>query len=262
MATAAGVIAVARGQIGYHETGDNITKFWQELDPGLQGQPWCVGFGSWCYLHAGQQMPAIDRSYGAVSAFDVMNYARAHDLWSASGHYAPGDMIVFGGGEHGAICESDNGSVVTTIDGNWGDVVQRVARGHGPFVSGAFQMSRLLTGSGPTPPQQPPSGSNPAMVRGIQYAVRITADGLWGDVTSFAATQVIRAVRGTVAERKYLQTRIGTPADGMWGPASARCWIMTIANIQRAIGANPNGIWDAASQSRWNAAYAANYRRY
>ena len=260
MSTAQDVLNVARGQIGYHESGVNITKFWAELDPALQGQPWCLGFASWSYTHSGQAMPAIDRPYGAVSALDVMNYAKAKGLWSSSGLYAPGDLIIFGGGEHGAICESDDGKTLTTIDGNWGDQVIRVSRSHGVFVSGAFQMSKLLsvpTTKAPVGPLVP--SRNIPMTMAIQAAVHVTADGYWGDITSHAASVVIDRDLSSVT---YLQARVGTVQDGFWGPHSEAARIGAVVKIQLVIGVAGDGAWGPISAARWALAYSNNFKKY
>lgn len=256
------VLDVARGQIGYHEVDNNITKFWQELDPGLQGQPWCVVFASWCFKHAYVTLPNMDRSYGSVSALDVMNYAKNNGMWDESGHYSPGDIIVFGGGEHGAICESDDGKTLVTIDGNWGDQVQRMTRSHGMYVSGAFKSSRLIGSTTTAPPVVTPAHSgtrNIQQTQAIQKAVHVTADGAWGDITSHAATVVIRKDMSNV---KYLQSRVGTVVDGFWGPNSERLRIAAIRLIQSAIGTPVDGSWGPNSQAAWNIAYTNNYKKW
>jgi hypothetical protein len=260
MTTAAQVIAVARGQVGYHESGNNWTKFWAELDSGLQGSAWCAAFASWCFIHAGSPLPAIDRSYGYISAYDAMVWAQAHGYWDTSGHYAPADLLILNGGEHTAIIVSDNGAVVQSIDGNWGDQVMVVNRSHGVEISGAVKASRLLTGGGGGGGGGGGTSPNPALVRGVQNAVHITADGRWGDITSHAASVVID--RDVVAGIKYLQTRVGAVADGIWGPASQAAWIAAIKAIQTAIGTAADGVWGNDSKAKWAIAYRANYRKY
>lgn len=259
MTTAQDVINVARGQVGYHETGNNITKYWQELEPGLQGSAWCAAFASWVFKHAGNPLPAIDRPYGYISAYDAMNWAKAHGYWDASGHYAPGDLLIYGGGEHTGICVSDDGVTIHTIEGNWGDQVCALARSHGIYVSGVVKASRLLTGGGGGGGGGGGTSPNPTMVRAIQHAVRITEDGRWGDITSHAASVVIDHDTASV---KYLQARIGAVQDGLWGPASQAAWLACLKGIQQAIGTAPDGVWGNDSKAKWATAYAANYGKY
>jgi len=262
MTTAQNVLDVARSQIGYHEVGTNWTKFWQELEPSMQGQPWCAAFASWVFKHAGFPLPAIDRAYGYVSALDGMRYGQSHGLWDTSGHYAPGDLMIFGGGEHTGICESDDGVTLHTIDGNWGDQVTRVVRSHGIYVSGAVKTSRLLTGvsTAPAPTPATPAGTrNLAQTQAIQNAVHVTADGAWGDITSHAATVVIRRDLTNV---RYLQARVGAIQDGIWGSLSEAARVGAVKAIQSAIGTSPDGAWGPNSQAAWNVALANNYKKF
>ena len=60
------VLEIARAEIGYLEkaspmnldskTGNagagNYTKYWRDLYPSYQGQPWCDCFVGWCFLQA------------------------------------------------------------------------------------------------------------------------------------------------------------------------------------------------------------------
>ena len=52
------VIDVARGELGVTESppGSNRVKYWQDYDPKMQGQPWCVAFLWWCFAKAGERM--------------------------------------------------------------------------------------------------------------------------------------------------------------------------------------------------------------
>lgn len=55
---AAAVLKVARSQIGYVEHGGagndsgNLTKYWRQTDPSLEGSSWCADFVSWCFEKA------------------------------------------------------------------------------------------------------------------------------------------------------------------------------------------------------------------
>jgi hypothetical protein len=261
MTTAQDVINVARSQVGYRETGNNITKYWAELEPGLQGSPWCAAFMSWVFKHAGRSLPAIDRNYGYISALDAINWAKANGYWDSSGHYAPGDLLLYGGGEHTGLCVSDDGTTIHVIEGNWGDSVQEFTRSHGVYVTGVLKASRLLTTT-PTPkptPKPPVSSRNIPMTKSVQNAVHVTADGAWGGITQSAGLAVIRCDLSSV---KYLQTRVGTVADGFWGANSKAAWLLTIKRIQSAIGTSADGVWGPRSQFAWTAAVNNNYNKF
>jgi len=156
MTTAQNILDVARSQIGYVETPSNITRYWAELDPGLQGQPWCAGFVSWVFKHAGLPLPAMGKPYGFVYVPNAINYAKAHGLWDASGHYAPGDVVCYGNGAHTGIIASDDGTTMAVYEGNTspdngggsqtnGGGVYLRHRPHSAWVNGVVKTSRLLT---------------------------------------------------------------------------------------------------------------------
>jgi len=100
---------------------------------------------------------------------------------------------------------------------------------------------------------------NIPMTVAIQRACHILPDGKWGPGTSAAATAVIRR---NLTNVRALQGWVGTRVDGVWGPNSEASRIQTIRRIQSAIGVVPDGAWGPLSQSAWNRAYAANYKRY
>lgn len=117
---AARVLDVARAELGYVETPTNITKYWAELEPGLQGSAWCAAFVSWCFIHADQALPAIDRPYGYIDCTDGMNHFRDRGRFFAEPE--PGDVAVYltaSVAVHTGIVESvgDDGSF-TAIEGN------------------------------------------------------------------------------------------------------------------------------------------------
>ncbi len=50
------VIEIARGELGYTESPVNRTKYWEDYDPKMQAQPWCVCFLWWVFNTAGERM--------------------------------------------------------------------------------------------------------------------------------------------------------------------------------------------------------------
>lgn len=230
MTTAAEVLHVAQAQVGYVEQGGqdghsgNVTKFWAELDPSLQGASWCGGYVSWVYKHAGHPLPAIDRPYGFIYCPDAVIYAKQHGLWDTSGHYHPGDIIFYdwtghGVAEHTGIVVSDDGTSIHTIEGNTsagdagsqangGGVYARV-RAHGATVMGVLRASAWLADQPAPAPQPHPAhtvkhnpyhapttslalgcksdhATNSTRVHWVQWAVAVPCDGVWGSQTDHA----------------------------------------------------------------------------
>ena len=76
------VILIAKNEIGYLEKksnsqldsktanagSNNYTKYWRDIKPSYQGQPWCAAFVSWCFMEALGQEKEGSRSAGFEEA--------------------------------------------------------------------------------------------------------------------------------------------------------------------------------------------------
>jgi len=117
------VLRIARGQLGYHEHGNNCTKYGP-------CEEWCSLFATWVWRHAGVSIP----SYAFTG--DVYRWGQRHHL--AYGRNAlrqakPGDVLLFGTGPsntrtstHIGIVEKVASGRVTLIEGNASNAVRRV----------------------------------------------------------------------------------------------------------------------------------------
>ena len=133
------IIDYAISQIGYKETGNNITKYAAEIDrnwPNFyngkkQGAAWCDIFVDYCFLHNFGYEKALNmlcqppKSCGAGCKFSAQYYKTA-GRW----HNTPnaGDQIFFYvGGEinHTGIVIKVDSSKVYTVEGNSGDEVKK-----------------------------------------------------------------------------------------------------------------------------------------
>lgn len=220
-ATVESILDVARSQLGYVESGGpdgrsgNITRYWAALAPSYQGAPWCAAFQRWVNIKAGGPDLPIALPYYCPA---YVIYAKKHGLWDASGHYSPGDLVLFdwdgaGVADHIGRVEADDGKVITTIEGNAqsgvaadraedpsnGGGVYRRQRPHGPSVMGVLAYSRLL--AAPAAPRLPVRanpyaaragfcryGSRGDAVRFVQWACGIPVDGIFGPQTLKAVT--------------------------------------------------------------------------
>ena len=198
MATAQDLIAVAQSQLGYKEqpAGSNMTKYgaWY----GMDGQPWCAMFVSWCF----DQVGALDLVGGKHA------YTPSWAAWfKQNGQWLdreerpqPGDLVFFHNSAricHVGIVTRRNGtSSVSDIEGNTsagsnanGGQVQARTRGYGTRGSGFW-----IAGFGrPKWPSQPPA--HPGNT-GTSHPL-LDVDGEWGMKTT-----------------KALQRALGTPVDG------------------------------------------------
>ncbi len=125
------MIQIAKAEVGYLEkrnnsnldskttnAGDNnYTKYWRDIMPSYQGQPWCAVFVSWVLMQA----------FGKDKANKMLKhwpYVYVPTLASLFANYANpqvGDIVMFKRGgvfTHTGIVTSVSGDYFTTIEGN------------------------------------------------------------------------------------------------------------------------------------------------
>ena len=125
------LIAVAMAEVGYHEGGNNYTKYAE--DPritelygwNVQNQPWCCTFVNWCFLQAFGDIGA-KMTYGGSAACSAQAdlYRKNRAFYTSRPEI--GDQIFFysnGGINHTGIVAEVNGSAIRTIEGNYSDKV-------------------------------------------------------------------------------------------------------------------------------------------
>ena len=109
------IIKIAASQIGYKETGDDWTKYgaWY----GMNGNPWCAMFVSWCANQA--QIPQGIIPKLAYVPY-IVNFFLQRGRYKARGSYTPrkGDIVFFGDSDHVGLVEGVSGNNVITIVGN------------------------------------------------------------------------------------------------------------------------------------------------
>lgn len=122
------IVQVALAEVGTEESGANITKYGQWI--GMNGQPWCHSFVSWCgnecgYISAGIMPKTASCEMGRQW------YIKRNQYRKASESYVPkaGDIIYFDYGHEGVshhvgIVEYVENGVVHTVEGNKGDAVR------------------------------------------------------------------------------------------------------------------------------------------
>lgn len=121
MTIPADVLAIAVRQLGYKESppGSNRNKFgvWY----GMDGQPWCAMFVSYCFYQAGLALPATISKGFAYCPYGVQWFKQRGKFDMLP---QPGDVVFFdwagdGISDHVGIVELVNSnSTVTTIEGN------------------------------------------------------------------------------------------------------------------------------------------------
>jgi len=108
-------IDIAKVEIGYVETPDNITKFGEFTK--ANGLPWCGSFCNWVLAQAGVKVHSVVST--AVGAHKFKEIGRWHEV-PAIGDFAFMDFPHDGVDRisHIGIVVAINGKTITTIEGN------------------------------------------------------------------------------------------------------------------------------------------------
>ena len=130
------IVAKAVSQIGYKEKGNNDTIYgaWY----GMNYQPWCMMFISWCAAQCGISTGTIPKL--AYVPY-CMDFYQKQGRYKAKGTYRPeaGDLILYGSNSHIGIVEKVQGNTVFTIEGNTS------ANGNSSNGDGVYRRSRALS---------------------------------------------------------------------------------------------------------------------
>ena len=143
------LISIAKNEVGYLEKNSNsnlenktanagsanYTKYWRDIKPSYQGQPWCACFVTWCFVKAfGRE--AAEKLLGHYPYVYCPTMA---DLFTLHANPQPGDIVIFKrGGEFvhtGIVTWTANadGDPFKTVEGNTSGGSSIVANGGGVF---------------------------------------------------------------------------------------------------------------------------------
>ena len=131
------LLSIAAKQVGYKEGSNNNSKYgaWY----GLNNQPWCAMFISWCANQAGISTQIIPRF--AYVPYGI-SFFQERKAYFPRGTYTPvpGDIIFFGNSDHVGIVESVSKGTVISIEGN-------TSASGGSNGDGVYRRSRSLNNS-------------------------------------------------------------------------------------------------------------------
>ena len=145
------LIQIANAEVGYLEKSSNsqlvsktanagtanYTKYWRDIKPEYQGQPWCACFVTWCFVNAFGKNNAqkLLKHYPYVYCPTMAN------LFTLSANPKVGDIVIFkhnGTFTHTGIVTSVNGDYFTTIEGNTNGGSTIIANGGGVCRKGYY----------------------------------------------------------------------------------------------------------------------------
>lgn len=125
------IIGIAENEVGYLEKrtnsnlyektanagSNNYTKYWAEIKPEYQGEPWCACFVTWCFV----------KSFGQAMAKRLLKHypyvycPTMSGLFKLYANPQRGDIVIFkrnGRFTHTGIVTGVNGDYFTTVEGN------------------------------------------------------------------------------------------------------------------------------------------------
>lgn len=113
--TAAHAIEIAKAEIGYVETPDNITKYGEAMK--ANGLPWCGSFCNWVLKEAGVRVHSVVSTVKGAQVFqDSGRWSQTPKLGDLAFMDFPNDSV--DRISHVGIVVGIKGNTVTTIEGN------------------------------------------------------------------------------------------------------------------------------------------------
>lgn len=138
------LIQIANAEVGYLEKSSNsqldsktanagtanYTKYWRDIKPEYQGQPWCACFVTWCFVNAF----GIDNAQKLLKHYPYVYCPTMASLFTLNANPKVGDIVIFkhnGTFTHTGIVTGVNGDYFTTIEGNTNGGSTIIANGGG-----------------------------------------------------------------------------------------------------------------------------------
>lgn len=138
------VILIAKNEEGYLEKKSNnqldnktanagsanYTKYWRDIKPDYQGQPWCAAFISWCFMKAF----GLDNAKKLLKHWPYVYCPTLGKLFARNANPKIGDVVIFyhnGTFTHTGLVTAVIGDRFCTIEGNTSGASGIIANGGG-----------------------------------------------------------------------------------------------------------------------------------
>ena len=138
------LIQIAKNEIGYLEKAsnsqldsktanagsNNYTKYWRDVKPSYQGQPWCAAFVSWCFMKAF----GLDKAKKLLKHWPYVYCPTMSELFTLNSYPKIGDIVIFyhnGTFTHTGLVTAVIGDKFYTIEGNTSGASGIIANGGG-----------------------------------------------------------------------------------------------------------------------------------
>lgn len=234
------VIGLAAQEEGYHEQGENVTKYAADIDKtGILNGPkngfaWCAVFVIWLFFKLFGEQLTLDMLYlmrGSCAA--ACEYFAQYFTNAGAFHHnipEPGDIIFFyasGGINHMGIVEKVLGGYVYTYEGNSGDAVRHNSyRVDNATIAGYGRPDWSLVEDLPEDDESDSAG----FIGSRRYMTLMFGDGMDG-----------RGLRRVEAWQCFLNLwGYDVEPDGQFGPLTKAATM----KFQARVGLDVNGIVD------------------
>lgn len=138
------VILIAKNEIGYLEKKSNsqlddktanagsanYTKYWRDIKPDYQGEPWCAAFVSWCFMKAF----GLENAKKLLKHWPYVYCPTLGSLFTKNANPKVGDIVIFhrnGTFTHTGLVTAVIGDMFYTIEGNTSGASGIIANGGG-----------------------------------------------------------------------------------------------------------------------------------
>lgn len=140
------LISTAENEVGYLEKANNnnlddktanagsanYTKYWRDIYPQYQGEPWCACFVTWCFVQAFGK----EKAARLLKHYPYVYCPNMQSLFALNSNPKRGDIVIFkrnGTFVHTGIVTHVNGDYFETIEGNTSGGNTIIANGGGVF---------------------------------------------------------------------------------------------------------------------------------
>lgn len=260
------VIEIAQNEIGYLEKDtmsnlddktanagyNNYTKYWRDIKPEYQGEPWCAAFVTWVF----------EKAFGKENATKLLKHypyvycPTMSGLFTLNANPKVGDIVIFkysGVFAHTGIVVKVNGDYFETIEGNTSSGSKIVPNGGGVYRKGYYN-SNLPGTKFCTPDYSIVEDSESSSVNetnkisthlrdwqaayNMTYGTHILTDGEDGPQTQEALSKALVKVGSKNALVGWVQCRIGAKIDNDFGTLTKNA----VIEFQKKYGLVADGI--------------------
>lgn len=261
------VIGIAEEEIGYLEKrtnanldsktanagSNNYTKYWRDIKPEWQGEPWCAAFVSWCFMKA----------FGLEKAKELLKhwpYTYCPTLGAKfTKHANPqvGDIVIFyrnGEFAHTGIVTKVDRDRFWTIEGNTSGASGIIANGGGVCQKSYYNSN--LPGTKFCRPDYSivaklNKPTSPAAKKTVEEIAKEVLAGKWGNgderieklkAAGYDAKEVQEVVNALASGKKTVTEIAKEVLNGKWGNGDERIKKLKVA------GYDPKAVQDKVNE--------------